>query len=121
MSILAKPMALSLPLVLCLFDWLRQRGLKQAALEKVPYLLYIIPVAGITFLLNARAPHFSDGNFILVWLWTFSFYLQKLCWPWLLIPLYELPQPVSFSNPVYLGALATVSILIALLFYFRKD
>ena len=28
LSVLAKPMALSLPLVLCLFDWLRQRPLK---------------------------------------------------------------------------------------------
>lgn len=121
LSILAKPMALSLPLVLCLFDWLKQRPLRPALVEKIPHLLYVIPLAGITFLLNARVPELSQGNFILIWLWTFSFYLQKLCWPWTLVPLYDLPFPVSFSNPAYFGALATVGILGAVMILLRRD
>lgn len=123
LSVLAKPMALSLPLVLCLFDWLRQRPLRQTVIEKIPHVLCIVPIVGVTFILNARLPDLSGGggHSVLIWLWTFAFYLQKLFWPWTLVPLYDLPYPVSFLNPPYLGALATAGILAVVMIRFRRD
>jgi protein O-mannosyl-transferase len=48
LSILAKPMALSLPLILLVFDWFYGRSFNRRVLmEKVPILLYVIILAGI--------------------------------------------------------------------------
>lgn len=66
LSVLAKPMALSLPLVLCLFDWLRQRPLRQTVMEKIPHVLCIVPVVGITFVMNIRFPDLSGGGHFLL-------------------------------------------------------
>ena len=85
--------------------------------------LCIVPIVGVTFILNARLPDLSGGggHSVLIWLWTFAFYLQKLFWPWTLVPLYDLPYPVSFLNPPYLGALATAGILAVVMIRFRRD
>jgi len=52
-SILSKSMALSLPLILFVFDWLKGRKMTRKVIyEKLPYFAYIIPVAFITYNLN---------------------------------------------------------------------
>ena len=60
LSMLAKPMALSLPLVLLSLDWFTNRELKRKVFfEKIPFLIYILPILWITYSLNARIPGHS--------------------------------------------------------------
>ncbi len=73
LSILAKPMALSLPLILLLCDWWMGRGWKRNIFfEKIPYAVIIIPITWITYALNARNPIQSVGEAILLWVWCFK-------------------------------------------------
>lgn len=105
LSILVKPMALSLPLILLLCDWFHGRKPdKNMWLDKIPFVLYIIPIAWITYTLNAREPVTTALQAALIWAWSFSFYILKFIFPLDLSPLYALPQPVNISNPVYLFA-----------------
>ena len=54
-SILAKPMALSLPLILLIFDWYYGRSFsKRVFIEKIPFLFYVISIAWISYSLNIR-------------------------------------------------------------------
>ena len=75
-SMLAKPMALSLPLILFLFDWFKRRKLTWGLCwNKIPFLTYIIPIAWITYLPNARIPGNNFIEAILIWVWTFTFFI----------------------------------------------
>ena len=105
LSIFAKPMALSLPLILFLFDWHFKRPWTWRLIrEKIPIFLFAVPISWLTYSLNARIPghHFSEA--VLVWIWTFSFYLKKFIWPVELIPYYVLPKPIGWMNPEYVWA-----------------
>lgn len=111
LSILSKPMALSLPWVLLLVDWMRKRTFSWSMLlDKVPFFLLIEPVAWITYAQNTRAVsfHFPDG--FLVWFWSAAFYIQKFIWPGNLSPVYGLPEPISLANPVYWISLAILAL-----------
>lgn len=114
LSMLAKPMALSLPLVLFLLDWFYKRKLSvRLVWEK---LFLIVPVAWIawfSYAQHARVPG-EEGviQAFLIWTWTLIFYLRQYAFPAFSVPIFELPQPISFSHPAYflpvmaLGALA---------------
>lgn len=122
LSILSKPMALSLPLIMLLCDWFKKRPLdKSMILDKIPHLLYIIPIAWVTYSLNARVPGQDLISAVLVWVWTFSFYVQKFLWPAILVPFYTLPRPVSLSNPEYLTAFLFFSLIVFTLVLGRKN
>jgi len=115
LSILAKPMALSLPLVLFLCDWFKKRKLSpQMFFDKVFYFLYIIPIALLTFALNAREIHALSLKSFLIWCWSLTFYILKFVFPYPLIPLYDLPEPISFSNPLYVLPLFVILIMMFL-------
>ncbi len=120
LSILAKPMALSLPLILFLCDWFWQRPLNRNTLrdtikEKAPFFLVIVSITGITYSLHARIPGTNPGEAILIWIWTFSFYIQKFFLPLDLSPFYALPKPVSLAQPEYLIAVGVFCLFWALL------
>lgn len=109
LSMLAKPMALSLPIILLLFDWYFKRlPIKKCLIEKIPYLLYILPLAYITHSHNHSAVsiHENTLNALLIFIWSFSFYLAKFFVPVTLVPIYAVPEPISLANPVYLLSLA---------------
>ena len=121
-SMLAKPMALSLPLILFLLDWFLQRKISlKLFLEKIPYILYIIPIGWLTYSLNARVPMQNIFEAPLIWIWTFVFYLQKFVFPVLLVPLYTLPQPVTPGNFAYLASLILFSLIVLAVVCFRKN
>ena len=122
LSVLAKPMALSLPLILVLLDWYQGRGLtKKVLFEKLPFLIVVIPVAMITYVLNARVPTSDIVQGSALWLWTLSFYIQKFIIPCPLIPLYKVSEPISFSNPVYLQAVSVLIITGFIIFWQRRN
>lgn len=133
LSMLAKPMALSLPLILLLLDWFKGRSFKpQAFIEKIPLGILIAGIGWITYSAHARVPGENITQSILIWPWTFAFYLRQFFFPLYSLPLYKLPQPVSLQNIEYLFALAVLFaavgavagwrrnkwVVLAVLFYF---
>ncbi len=123
-SMLAKAMALSLPLILFLCDWLKKRKFSARSIaEKIPFFIYIVPLAAITYkthsFVSSADAHIARA--VLIYLWTFTFYILKFIWPHPLIPLYVLPDPVNLAQPAYLGAVACVALMVILFFVSWKS
>jgi len=122
LSILAKPMALSLPLILCLLDRFHGRKLNQKfILDKIPFLVYIIPIAWITYSLHTRIPGENVYQAILMWIWSFSFYLRMFFFPIDPSPLYPPPLPVSLTNPTHMMSAAIFLFTGICLWLWRKN
>ena len=122
LSILAKPMALSLPLIMFVCDWVKGRKFERAVLlEKIPHFLYVIPIAWITYSLNARMPGENFLRGTLIWMWSLTFYIWKFLLPVILIPLYSLPKPISIFNPHYVFAISILFLLLICFVRYRRD
>lgn len=122
LSMLAKPMAVSLPLILLLCDWFYRRKIdKSALLEKAPHFLILGMLAWLTYQENMRVPGNGAGESILVWIWTFGFYLRQFIFPGVLLPIYHLPQPISLLNAEYLFAGVFFILFVALVVRFRRQ
>jgi len=124
LSILAKAMALSLPIVLLICDWFFLRKITARNLtNKVPYLLYIIPIAWISFSQNIHIMSASHNlmDSVFIFLWSLTFYIKKFFFPLTLLPDYFLPKPISFSNPEYLISFIIFALLVYLVIRFRKQ
>ncbi|MFH1359413.1 MAG: tetratricopeptide repeat protein [Candidatus Omnitrophota bacterium] len=122
LSILAKAMALSLPLIFLLCDWFYGRRMTiKVFLEKISHFLYVAPIAWITYSLNARVPIKNIGEAILIWPWTFMFYIQKFFAPNILVPIYDLPKPVSLTNPSFLTSTVLFIVMFAVVIFYRKN
>ena len=121
LSIFTKPMALSLPLIFFLFDWFLKRRWSLSLLwEKIPFAVTIFPVAWWTYVLNMRAVELNFPQAPLTWLWSLAFYISKFFFPADLLVLYELPEPVSLANPVFLSAVGFIAAIFLLLFRLRR-
>jgi tetratricopeptide (TPR) repeat protein len=121
LSMLAKPMALSLPLILFLLDWFKGRGInRRAILEKVPLGLLVGGITWMTYSAHARVPGESVIQSALIWPWTFVFYLRQFIFPFLSVPIYRLQKPVTIVNYEYALSLAVLAVLIFSAFRFRK-
>ncbi len=113
LSVLSKPMALSLPLILCLLDWFERRSWSRRSwMDKIPFVLSIVPIVWITYAQHVRNPIGDAGQAVLIWVWSFVFYIWKFLAPLVLIPLYRLPQPVSLTNAPFLAS-ALIFLVIA--------
>ena len=113
LSMLAKPMALSLPLILILLDWFKGRPLKkQVFTEKLPLGIMIGGFAWISYAAHARIPGESVVQSALIWPWTFTFYLRQFLFPYLSVPLYRLPKPVALTNPEYFLSLVVLVLVV---------
>lgn len=122
LSILAKPMALSLPLVLFLFDWFKKRSFnKTRVLEKLPHVLLIVPITAVTYIAHARVIHNEPFQAFLIWVWSLTFYVEKFFFPVTLSPLYALPGPVAVTEPSYILALFEAAVIIALVVRLRRN
>ncbi|MCB9772038.1 MAG: tetratricopeptide repeat protein [Candidatus Omnitrophica bacterium] len=122
LSILAKPMALSLPFILLLLDWFSRRKFQlRIFAEKFLFAIVMFPIAWLTYTLNSRviAFHFSDA--LLTWLWTLIFYIKKFLLPLNLLPLYQLPDPVKITNPEFAFAIIATMVIIFFLIHWRKN
>jgi tetratricopeptide (TPR) repeat protein len=122
LSMLSKPMALSLPLAFLVCDWFKGRKFNKTVwIEKIIHFAYIIPITWITYSQHARVPHVVEGNAFLVWIWTATFYIKKFFVPFDLVPLYQLPKPVGIENGAYLLALFIFCLIVLFLVYQRKN
>jgi len=121
LSMLAKPMALSLPLILLLLDWFKGRkiGLK-AILEKLPIFILTAAITWMTYSGHARIPGKNTLEGVLIWPWTFVFYLRQFLFPFFSVPVYRLPHPITYLNIQYLLPLITFGIVVFSVFRLRK-
>jgi tetratricopeptide (TPR) repeat protein len=120
-SMLSKPMALSLPLVLFLLDWLKQRKFDQRTIvEKVPHFVYVVLIAWITYSLNARIPGENVQSGALIWIYTFVFYIRQFLLPLILVPMYALPEPIAWTNPQYIGTVGLFLVIAVFLARLRR-
>ena len=121
LSLLSKPMALSLPIIFFILDWFRRREfVLKIFLEKLPLLLIFIPIVWMTFRLHVRNPIHNIGEALLNWVWTFNFYLWKFIWPLDLVPIHHAPGAVSLHLQTYTLSLIFFVLLGGIVFYLRK-
>ncbi len=123
LSMLAKPMALSLVFIFILCDVWQKRSKDLTMLwDKLPHLFYIVLLSLITYLSHARVPG-NEGwlKASAIWIYSFSFYIQKFFWPFGLTPQYQLPLPVTLVNPVYLMAIAVFLLVLFFVFIYPRE
>lgn len=124
LSMLSKPMAVSLPLTLLLLDWFKQREeTDQCLIEKIPFFITTLGLAWSTHLENHSAFAIESNLFsaILIFVWTFMFYIQSFFLPLNLMPIYKTPEPIHFTNGNYLLAVMTFILFIMVVFKQRKN
>lgn len=120
LSMLSKPMALSIPLVLLLYDWFCRRKGSWIIWEKIYFIALLAPLAMLTYAEFARFPQLSLGKGLLISTWCFAFYLKKFLWPSPLVLLYELPQPVGGQNPEYITGVIIFVLFFGSLWILRR-
>lgn len=130
LSLMAKPMSVTLPFVLLLLDWwpLRRIGivpLRTILLEKVPLLLFSgVSCAATMFVQHAGGAVMAVEKFSILEravnvLSSYMLYLWKMVWPFNLALLYPLPD----TPPVVLAIFGAIFIFLVTMagFYLRKS
>lgn len=121
LSILAKPMALSLPIVLLLFDWFKWRPFSlRCVLEKLPLMVImgaITWLSDVPFMWNRWE---SIKESLLIFPWSVIFYIKQFVLPLVLMPIYRVPQPVDLTNSEYVFSLAVFVVIIVAFVIFRR-
>ncbi len=121
LSLLAKPMAISLPLILFLFDWLLQRKFRKLILlEKLPFFLLAISIGWMTYSIFIRIPGKDVLSGLCIWSWSLAFYVQQFLFPTFLTPIYHTPWPLESSYPIYFFSVVLVIALGVAIVYWRK-
>ena len=122
LSVLAKPMALSLPLILFLCDWyVRRKFSPRLVLEKIYCFLCILPIIWATYFLQMRTQDNHIPQSLLIWAWSYEFHLRNFFYPDYLTLIYKLPQPVSMANPEYFLSVFGICILLVGWLIWRKN
>lgn len=135
LSLMSKPMAVTLPVVLILLDWypfgrinftsLFPSGLR-ALREKLPFFVLSLASSGITLIAQQRGEAFTSVNLlhldekILIAVRALAFYIFKIVWPVKLSPFYPYPSKISFIEFEYVVSFAIVFIISILCIYFIR-
>jgi protein O-mannosyl-transferase len=121
-SMLAKPMAFSLPLILWLLDWWKKRPLQPSVfLDKLPHFFYILIFSWFTLSINVTNKGYGLYETILIWLWAFTFYLKKFFIPLHYTVIYKIPEPIALGQSDYLLASILFILIILCLWLCRKN
>jgi len=116
LSLMSKPMAVTLPVVLIILDFypLRRSDFRSSItsqgklfLEKIPFLFISLSSSIVTLLAQKSGGAIKTipiADRILVAIRALFFYLSKMVWPSDLSPLYPYPSKISFFTPQYMGA-----------------
>ena len=122
LSLLAKPMALSLPFVFGIYDWWGRRRLSwPLVMEKVLVCAVFLPIVWITFRAQARLPEIVPGEGPLLWIYTFTFYIRKFFAPLFLSPVYPVPRPITLLTFDYALAAVLFTGLLLVLWRHRRN
>lgn len=132
MSMLSKPAAVSLPLVLLLLDWhplkrlTNRSSIIRALIEKIPLVFMAAATATMTILAQQEpitsAKRLTVLSRILVACKALVFYLQEMIWPAKLAPHYPHPGNVTLSgySIYFIGILAIFSTATILILIGRR-
>ncbi len=135
LSLMSKPMAVTLPVVLIILDVYPLERLKiksaftsqrKVLIEKIPFICLsiissVIIVMAHQVTITALEVHPLSER-CLAGARALCFYLIKMLWPTHLVPLYPYPSKISFFLPEYLGASILVLSITALCIYsWRKQ
>lgn len=122
LSLLAKPMAVSIPLILLLLDWYRTGRVEVRMLaDKLPFVFCAGMAVVVSYALNAGSSAESIGSGLLHWMWCFTFYIWKFAYPWSLSPYYEFPAPAAVTSLPYAFSIAGSLALAVCCWVFRRD
>jgi tetratricopeptide (TPR) repeat protein len=124
LSMLAKASALTLPFILLACDWLNKRPRnKSMIIDKIPFLLIIVPLAWITFSINTIVYSVNTAmtEAVLIFIWSLTFYPIKFFWPAALYPAYTIPTPIALTNPEYILAMIVFIIIAASIFILKNQ
>jgi protein O-mannosyl-transferase len=122
LSLLSKPMAITLPIVLLLLDWypldrIRFQSYKALLIEKVPFFILSLFSAVLTILAQksggaiATIEEFPLSVRVIVGVKTLIVYLWKMIYPLNLIPFYPYPQDASLFSLKYISAIVLVIVI----------
>ncbi len=133
LSMLAKSIVMTLPLLLIVLDWYPLRRLspvpstwrgpetRRALLEKLPFVAVAVAGAAVSYWAVAHHDYFTPGtkyplpSRIAMAFYSMVFYVSKTVLPTDLSPLYELPVRVDPSAPEFvLSAVATMLLSVTL-------
>ncbi len=122
LSILAKPMALSLPLIFGICDWYFKRKFSiLSLLEKLSLTVFFLPILWLTYHHHLRVFNSNFLESFLIWTWCFGFYLMKFFSPDYFVVLYKLPSPVGFFHKPFLSSIFLFFIFFTSLYVSRKN
>lgn len=122
LSVLAKPMALSLPFILLLCDrWSGRAMVPRVFWEKAVVALPIWLVAMITFAGYTREIHWQWPQSLLLAVWQIAFYLRKFIYPDYYALFYEVPEPIAVGQIEYWSSFLVLGFFAAGLWYFRRE
>lgn len=121
LSILAHPIAITLPFMFILLDWYETRRFSAGVLlEKLPLFVVFLIIFSLSF--GSFGP--ADYNFIqriALSCYGFIFYLYHFFVPAYFLPIYPLVEPVSLSNLIYLLSILGVIVLAASTWALRRQ
>ncbi len=122
MSLMAKPTALSLPLLLLLLDlWPLRRRWRQALLDKLPFVALSVLSIVVTAVSEGRttvgagAHQMGGSDLALTFCHNTIFYLSKVVWPVHLSLWYPFPDPLSTADPWIRAGLVGAPLLLLVL------
>lgn len=121
LSMLAKPMALSLPFILLIVHWYKDGKFHVRMLfDKLTYFLYIVPIVFLTWVKIKQTFPIDPASTILLKIWTYMFHIGKFIFPVDLLPVYSTPDPVTLANSeILLTTVVFVLYLIVIVRCFR--
>lgn len=116
LSIMSKPMAVTLPAVLLILDYyplkkpaLQPRSIISLLIEKIPFFAISAAAAYIAILSQDRALVPTDvypfAWRIVLSAWAYMFYLYKMMLPLGLVPFYARPEQIDLYSFKYLGTI----------------
>jgi len=122
LALMSKPMAISLPFILLLVDWLysdhnKQQQLKNNLINKIPFFILALISAVITIAAQKSGHSLHSLEIVPLFdrLWVAAHalmaYLQKMVWPFDLLPYYAYPKSVAWNSPKYLIAALLVLLI----------
>jgi len=113
-SLLAKPMAVTLPLALVLIDYLRLKKIgRKEWLNKIPFFIGAAVFSAVTMPSAEAASHWIPAaKRLALALYNLGFYVYTLAWPFDLSAMYVLPRGGEAAMYVWAaGALAAAALL----------
>jgi len=127
LSLLSKPAAVTLPVVLLLMDWYRGRAIgdKNLWLEKIPF--FALGLAFGLFTLQIQTENaIAEPGFYPLWqravfaCYGFGEYIIRVFWPFPLSAIHSFPKPGVVPLSFYPALLAT-AVTVATAWYFRRN